>query len=168
MLYEVNRELGFCLIYKNASSSVRTARPMRSVTPAEFLALPRRVALLREPHDRFESTWRDYRQRRDVELTFEEFAEKALGGGLPFHTPELVPQVDCCAFVNHLIRWDFAELAEVLGVPVPHVNRTHRESVIWPATITERFAVRYAADLGLWENRLSRPMLQQNREMASA
>jgi tripartite-type tricarboxylate transporter receptor subunit TctC len=31
---------------------------------------------LKEPHDRFESTWRDYRQRRDVLLTFGEFAER--------------------------------------------------------------------------------------------
>jgi hypothetical protein len=151
MLCEVTRELGFCLIYKNASSSVRTARPMRPVTPAEFLALPRRVALLREPHDRFESTWRDYRQRRDVRLTFAEFAETALAGGFPFHTPELEPQVDYCALANHLIRWDFAELAEVLGVAVPHINRTERERVIWSAAIRERFAERYAADLELWE-----------------
>lgn len=124
---------------------------MRLVSPAEFLALPRRVALLREPHDRFESTWRDYRQRRDVRLTFGEFAETALAGRFPFKTPELVPQVDYCAFANHLIRWDFAELTEVLGVTVPHVNRTEREPVIWPTTITERFAERYAADLALWE-----------------
>src|SRR6478609_4849008 len=123
MLCEITRELGFCLIYKNASSSVRRARPMRPVSPGEFLALPRRVALLREPHDRFESTWRDYRQRRDVHVTFGEFAEKALAGGFPFHTPELVPQVDCCTLANHLIRWDFAELVEVLGVSVPHVNQ---------------------------------------------
>jgi hypothetical protein len=151
LLCKVTRELGFCLIYKNASSSVRAARPMRPVTPAEFLVLPRRVALLREPHDRFESTWRDYRQRRDVRLTFGEFAETALAGDFPFKTPELVPQVDYCALTNHLIRWDFAELAEVLGVAVPHVNRTEREPVIWPAAIKERFAERYAADLALWE-----------------
>jgi hypothetical protein len=61
MLFKVTRELGFCLIYKNASSSMRAARPMRPVTRAEFLSLDRRVALLREPHDRFGSTWRDYR-----------------------------------------------------------------------------------------------------------
>jgi hypothetical protein len=152
MLCKVTRELGFCLIYKNASSSVRTALPMRPVTPAEFLALPRRVALLREPHDRFESTWRDYRQRRDVRLPFGEFAETALAGGFPFHTPELVPQVNYCALANHLIRWDFAELAEVLGVAVPHVNRTEHDLVIWPAAIRERFAERYAADLELWED----------------
>jgi hypothetical protein len=151
MLCKVTRELGFSLIYKNASSSVRAARPMRPVTPAEFLVLPRRVALLREPHDRFESTWRDYRQRRDVRLTFEEFAETALAGHFPFKTPELVPQVDYCALANHLIWWDFAELAEVLCVAVPHVNRTEREPVIWPAAIKERFAERYAADLALWE-----------------
>lgn len=78
MLYKITSELGFCLIYKNASSSIRAARPMRPVTPAEFLALPRRVALLREPHHRFESTWRDYRQRRGVRLTFTEFADAAL------------------------------------------------------------------------------------------
>ena len=151
MLCEVTRELGFCLIYRNASSSVRTARPMRPVTPAEFVALPRRVAFLREPHDSFESTWRDYRQRRDVRLTFGEFAEMAFAGALPFHTPELVPQVNYCGLANHLIRWDFAELAEVLGVAVPHVNRTEREPVIWPAAIKERFAERYAADLALRE-----------------
>jgi hypothetical protein len=151
MLYKVTSDLGFSVIYKNASSTVRMARPMRPVTAAEFRALPRRVALLREPHDRFESTWRDYRQRREVCLTFEEFAEKALGGGFPFHTPELVPQVDCCALVNQFIRWDFAELAEVLGVPVPHLNRTERAPAIWPATIRQRFAKRYAADLELWE-----------------
>jgi hypothetical protein len=151
VLCKVTRELGFCLIYKNASSSLRAARTMRPVTPAEFLKLPRRVALLREPHDRFESTWRDYRQRRDVRFTFGEFAETALAGGFPFKTPELVPQVKYCALANHLIRWDFAELAEVLGVAVPHVNRTEREPVIWPAAIKERFAERYAADLALWE-----------------
>ena len=153
MLFKVTRELGFCLIYKNASSSLRAARPMRPVTPAEFLALPRRVALLREPHDRFESTWRDYRQRRDVRLTFEEFAKTALGGGFPFKTPELVPQVDYCALANHLIRWDFTELAEVLGGAVPHVNRTEREPVMWATAIRERFADRYAVDLALWEQR---------------
>ena len=151
MLCKVTRELGFCLIYKNASSSVRAARPMRPVTLAEFLALPRRVALLREPHDRFESTWRDYRQRRDVRLTFREFAETALAGSFPFKSPELAPQVDYAALANHLIRWDFGELAEVLGVAVPHVNKTEREPVIWPAAINERFAERYAADLALWE-----------------
>ena len=151
MLWEVTRELGFCLIYKNASSSVLAARPMRPVSAAEFLALPRRVALLREPHDRFESTWRDYRQRRDVRLTFREFAEVAFEGCFPFKTPELLPQVDYCRFANHLIRWDFAELAEVLGVTVPHVNRTDREPVIWPPAITEKFTQRYADDLALWE-----------------
>ena len=161
MLCKVTRELGFCLIYKNASSSVRTARPMRPVTPAEFLALPRRVALLREPHDRFESTWRDYRQRRDVRITFREFAEAALEGSFPFKTPELVPQVDYSAFANHLIRWDFAELAEVLGVAVPHVNRTEHEAVIWPAAIRERFAARYATDLELWATHPSRPTLSR-------
>ena len=123
---------------------------MRPVSPAEFLALPRRVALLREPHDRFESTWRDYRQRREVRLTFREFAEVALEGRFPFKTPELLPQVDYCAFANHFIRWDFVELAEVLGVTVPHVNRTEPEPVIWPAEIRERFAERYAGDLALW------------------
>jgi hypothetical protein len=153
MLFEVTKELGFCLIYKNASSSIRTARPMRPLTPGEFVALPRRVALLREPHDRFESTWRDYRQRRHVRLTFEEFAEMALAGGFPFHTPELVQQVDFCALANHLIRWDFGELAGVLGVAVEHVNRTEREPVIWSASIEQRFAERYAADLALWEQR---------------
>ena len=124
---------------------------MRPVSPGEFLALPRRVALSREPHDRFESTWRDYRQRRDVHVTFGEFAEKALAGGFPFHTAELMPQVDYCGLTNQLIRWDFAELAEVLGVSVPHVNRTDRGPVIWPAAIGKRFAERYAADLELWE-----------------
>jgi hypothetical protein len=153
MLYKVTRELGFCLIYKNASSSVRAARPMRPVKPAEFLALPQRVTLLREPHDRFESTWRDYRQRRDVRLTFAEFAETALAGHFPFKTPELFPQVAYCGLVNHLIRWDFAELAAVLGVAVPHLNRTEREPVIWPTALEERFAQRYAADLALWEQR---------------
>jgi hypothetical protein len=156
MLCKVTRELGFCLIYKNASSSVRAARPMRPVTPAEFLILPRRVALLREPHDRFESTWSDYRQRRDIRLTFGEFAETALAGHFPFKTPELVPQVAYCALANHLIRWNFAELAEVLGVAVPHVNRTEREPVTWPAAIEERFAERYADDLALWEQRALR------------
>jgi hypothetical protein len=153
MLCQVTRELGICLIYKNASSSVRAALPLRPVTPAEFLALPRRVALLREPHDRFESTWRDYRQRRDVRLTFGKFAERALAGGFPFHTPEIVRQVDCCALANHFIRWNFSELAEVLGVAVPHINRTEPEPVIWPAAVTEKFAERYAADLALWEGR---------------
>src|SRR5260370_21264244 len=150
MLCKVTRELGFCLIYKNASSSVRAARPMRPVTRAEFLALPRRVALLREPHDRFESTWRDYCQRRDFRLTFPEFAEAAFEGTFPFKTPELVPQVEYSALANHLIRWDFVELAEVLGVAVPHVNRTERELLVRPAAIKEKFAVRYAADLKLW------------------
>ena len=45
MLCKVTKELGVCLIYKNASSSMRAARPMRPVTPAEFLSLPHRVAL---------------------------------------------------------------------------------------------------------------------------
>jgi hypothetical protein len=107
------------------------------------------VALLRESHERFESTWRDYHQRRDVRLTFGEFAEKALTGGLPFQTPELAPQVNYCAFANHFIRWDFAELAKVLGAAVPHINRTNHEPVMWPAPIRERFAERYAADLKL-------------------
>jgi hypothetical protein len=153
MLCKVTSELGFCLIYKNASSSVRAARPMRPVTPAEFLALPRRVALLREPHDRFEATWRDYRQRRGVRLTFSEFAAAAFTDRFPFKTPELLPQVDHCGLANHLIRWDFGELAEVVGVMVPHVNRTAREPVGWPAEVKERFAERYAADLALWEQR---------------
>src|SRR5688572_1993952 len=104
MLCEVTSELGICLIHKNASNSLRVARPMRPVTPAEFVTLPRRVALLREPHERFESTWRDYRQVRDVRLTFEEFAEKALTGSFPFRTPELVPQVDYCSLANLLVR----------------------------------------------------------------
>lgn len=153
MLREVTKELGICLIYKNASSSVRAARSMRPVTPPEFLALRRRVALLRNPHDRFESTWRDFRQRRGLHLTFVEFAEAALAGGFPFRTPELMPQVYYCGLANQLIRWDFAELAEVLGVAVPHINRTDREPVIWPASIRERFAEHYAADLELWEGR---------------
>jgi hypothetical protein len=155
MLCKVTKELGFCLIYKNASSSVRAARPMRPVTPAEFLALPSRVALLREPHDRFESTWRDFRQRRDVRLTFREFAEAALEGSFPFKAPEIESQADYSALANHLIRWDFAELAEVLGVAVPHRNRTEREPVIWPTVIREKFAARYAADLELWAMRPS-------------
>uniref|UniRef100_Q022R1 Sulfotransferase family protein n=1 Tax=Solibacter usitatus (strain Ellin6076) TaxID=234267 RepID=Q022R1_SOLUE len=163
MLCKVTRELGFCLIYKNASSSVRAARPMRPVTLAEFLALPRRVALLREPHDRFESTWRDYRQRRDVRLTFLQFAEAALEGCFPFKTPELVPQVEYSALANHLIRWDFVELAGILGVPVPHVNQTEHESVIWPAPVREKFAARYAADLELWGTRSSQPLLMNSK-----
>jgi hypothetical protein len=164
MLCKVTKELGFCLIYKNASSSLRAARTMRPVMPGEFLALPLRVALLREPHERFESTWRDYRQRRDVRLTFLEFAEAALEGSFPFRTPELVPQADYSAFANHFIRWDFAELAELLGMAVPHINRTERDPVIWPGAIRERFAARYAADLELWATRPSRPTLQQSRE----
>ena len=155
MLCKLTSELGLCLIYKNASNSMRTARPMRPVTRADFLALPRRIALLREPHDRFESTWRDFRQRRDVRLTFGEFAERALTRGFPFKTPELNPQVDFCALANHVIRWDFAELAEVLGVVMPHVNRTEREPVIWPLAIWERFEKRYSADLALWQKRPS-------------
>jgi hypothetical protein len=59
--------------------------------------------------------------------------------------------VDHCVLANHFIRWDFAELAEVLGVAVPHVNRTEREPVIWPAGIGERFAERCASDLELWK-----------------
>jgi hypothetical protein len=153
MRCKVTSELGFCLIYKNASSSMRAARPMRPVTPAEFLVLPQRVALLREPHDRFESTWRDFCQRRNFRLTFAEFAERAFADSFPFKTPELVPQIDYCALANHLIRWDFTELADVLAVAVPHVNRTEREPGMWTAAIEERFAERYAADLALWEDR---------------
>jgi hypothetical protein len=97
------------------------ARPMRPVMPAEFLVLLRRVVLLREPHDRFEATWRNYCQRRDVRLTFGELVEAALGAGFPFKTPELDPQVGYCALANHLIRWDFAEL---LGVALLH-ERSH-------------------------------------------
>jgi len=166
MLCKVSKELGFCLIYKNASSSIRATLPMRPVTPAEFLALPRRVALLREPHDRFESTWRDYSQRRDVRITFQEFAATALEGAFPFKTPELVPQVEYSALANHFVRWDFAELAEVLGAAVRHVNRTEREPVIWPAAIREKFAVRYAADLELWASPSSRPIVQQSWKSA--
>jgi hypothetical protein len=150
MLCKVTNELGFCLICKNASSSLRAARRMRPVSPAEFMALPQRVALLREPHDRFESTWRDFRQRRNVRITFAEFAETALAGCFPFTTPELVPQVDYCGFVNRFIRWDFVELAEALGAAVPHMNRTDHEPVIWPAAARKRFAEHYAADLELW------------------
>jgi hypothetical protein len=167
MLCEVTNELGFCLIYKNASSSVRAARPMRRVTASEFLTLPRRVALLREPHDRFEATWRDFRQRRSVRLTFPEFAEAVLTGGLPFATPELLPQVDFCGLANHLIRWDFGELAELLDVELPHVNQTRRVSVSWPTGIEERFAKCYAADLALWQQRppppTSRPTIPTTR-----
>ena len=155
MLCQVTNELGVCLIYKNASSSIRAARPMRPVGPAEFLALRRRVALLREPHDRFEATWRDYRQRRGIRLTFPAFADAALSGGFPFKTPELLPQVDHCGLANHFIRWDFAALAELLDVALPHVNLTVRESVSWPAEVEETFAQHYAADLALWEQRSS-------------
>jgi hypothetical protein len=153
MLCKVTKELGLCLIHKNASTSVRAARPMRPVTPSEFLVLPRRVALLREPHDRFASTWRDYRQRRDVRLTFEEFSEAAFSRGFPFKTPELVPQVKCCALANEFIRWDFAEISALLEVAIPSLNRTEREPLIWPAEIKKEFAERYAADLALWEQR---------------
>jgi hypothetical protein len=153
MLCKVTSELGLCLIYKNASTSMRAARPMRPVSAAQFLALPRRVALLREPHQRFESTWRDYRQRRGVCLTFEAFAETAFAGRFPFRTPELVPQVDYCALANHLIRWDFVELAELLGVALPHLIRTEPEPLIWPEALKQKFAERYAADLALWELR---------------
>jgi hypothetical protein len=153
MLCRVTDQLGFCLIYKNASSSVRAAVQMRPVRPGEFLALPQRIALLREPHDRFESTWRDYSQRRDVRLTFDEFAETALVDGFPFATPELVHQVSYCALANHLIRWDFVQLADVFRVAIPRVNQTEREPVIWSAATKERFAEHYAADLALWEER---------------
>jgi hypothetical protein len=156
MLCRVTRDLGFCLIYKNASSSLRMARPMRPVTPGEFIGLPQRVALLREPHDRFESTWRDYYQRRGVRLTFDAFAETAFADRFPFKTPELVPQADYCTFANHLIRWDFDELAEVLGVALPQVNQTKHVPVDWPAAIEEKFAERYAADLALWTDPMGR------------
>jgi hypothetical protein len=151
MLCQVTDELGLCLIHKNASSSLRAARPMRPVTAAEFVALPRRVALLREPRDRFESTWRDYRRRRDVRLSFGEFAEAAFTRGFPFRTPELLPQADSCGLANRLVRWDFDELAELLGAAVPHLNRTGPEPVTWPERVAARFADVYAADLALWD-----------------
>jgi hypothetical protein len=157
MLCEVTSELGVCLIYKNASSSLRAARPMRPVRAAEFLSLPRRVALLREPHDRFEATWRDFRQRRGVRLTFPEFAEAAFADAFPFKTPELLPQVDQCGLANHLVRWDFSALAQLLGVPLPRLNTTVREPAGWPAEIERAFAQRYAADLALWEQRTPPP-----------
>ena len=52
-----------------------------------------------------------------------------------------------------LLRWDFAALAELLGVlTIPHVRSHHRplNGCQWPDEARARFDREYADDLALW------------------
>jgi hypothetical protein len=53
------------------------------------------------------------------------------------------------AFANKIIRWNFAELAELIGAPIPTETKAPIEAR-WTEEAREEFERTYGADLALW------------------
>jgi hypothetical protein len=144
--------LGFVSIHKNASNSIKDLRlPRRRVDLDEFLTLPNRVAFWRDPTARIVSAWRTVGGRREP---FDAFVKRAClahrGDG------HMMSQTEHCLGKNltEYIFWDFARLAEVLGISaVPHVNSSSGSDPEWSDETKLKFDVAYAKDLATWDSR---------------
>jgi hypothetical protein len=51
---------------------------------------------------------------------------------------------------NRIIRWNFLELEELLGIKIAHYHSSNPGPCIWSDAARSAFAERYAPDLEIW------------------
>jgi hypothetical protein len=115
---------------------VRLFRDLASAR--RFAKLPVRVAMIRAPHDRIESTFRMYAPSLGIGSGYATRfrASKPLWLRARHDDqgdPHLAPQVDAIKIANpaEIVAWDFERLAEVLGVDVPRYNASAPMETTW-------------------------------------
>jgi hypothetical protein len=145
-------------IPKAASTSLLAAAKSiglegRDMDTRAIMSHSTRVVMIRSPHERIESTWRMRcagRFKDDLgEIAFSDWViavcrrppDHILFTQFAYHR----------GMANRVVRWDFAEMASILGVPIPHENRVSEAfDTTWTPHARQAFAVAYAADLALW------------------
>jgi hypothetical protein len=146
-------------IPKAASSSLLAAAKSiglegRDMDNRAIMSHSTRVVMIREPHERIESTWRmRCAGRFKDDLPDSDFASWVVAVcRRSCNDHILYPQhAYHRGLANRVVRWDFAEMASILGVPIPHENRVSGAfDTPWTVEARQAFAVAYAADLALW------------------
>jgi hypothetical protein len=144
-------------IPKAASTSLLAAAKSiglegRDMDTRAIMSHSTRVVMIRSPHERIESTWRMRcagRFKDDLgEIAFSDWViavcrrppDHILFTQFAYHR----------GMANRVVRWDFAEMAEILGVEIPHLHATAANPCHWTPAASEVFASAYAADLALW------------------
>ena len=166
MLICIDHAQGLVVIPKAASRTIMDAIAVSGLHWAElqardFEALPDRRAFIREPHERAASAFRMYTMSgsghgHDLS-SFDDFIADICRDHKM--DPHVMPQMKLCSpksvfLPNHIIRWDFDDLARLLRIPreaVPHRNGSWRGTkTIWSDASRALFDEVYADDLKLW------------------
>jgi hypothetical protein len=165
-LISVEHRLGVVLVPRAASTTVFNAikssgKIWTQVRQWEdFYMLEDRVALIREPHKRLESTYRMYHKSggsgfgHDIS-SFENFILSICSrhhGDLHAETQVSQCTVEGVFLPQRIIRWDFDELASTIGTKsVGHHHQTdHSIPTEWTDKALETFDRFYREDMELW------------------
>jgi hypothetical protein len=162
--FNIDRKLGLLLIPKCASSAIHNSVAASGLWHSEinvdqFRDMPLRVAFLRDPHKRIESCWRMYSvtgSSRDHDLS--DFNSFVRGVCLDTHDdPHVISQWRHCTnddnfLPNKVLRWDFDEMAKLLGVDrIPQYHATYLGiKTEWDESVRDLFDQVFAEDLKLW------------------
>jgi hypothetical protein len=140
--------VGLALSPRAASSSITNAlrQPWSEVDVDYFLTMPTRVMFMREPHERAVSAYKLFKPG----YSFESW----LSGIYQCANPHLMQQTDIClpGKPQRIIRWNFDELSNLLGLPIPHDNASDGSVVTWNDETLELFDHHFAKDLELWSS----------------
>jgi hypothetical protein len=171
VLLDIGQGTGLIVAGKCGTTSIKSAlslarRPQEVVTSEELLERSStRVIFLRQPHERLVSAYRMLvRKMLPVpfsKISFQHFAIDVCQN--PHGDKHTAPQTADCyhegTFLpTRVIRWDFDELAEVIGVAwIDHQNRNKPDAIWinWTDAILEAFDRAFADDLALWSARLT-------------
>lgn len=161
MLVRVREGFGLVLFPKAAASAVTNALPLgwSEVSPEVFEPLSQRVAFMRDPYKRAVSAYRMFtsegNSRHNIS-SFDAFIQSICRDDQ--EDAHVMSQVKLCKPAGRflptcVIRWDFVELARIIGVEViPPANKSKRIAVKWSKSARDRFAAAYAKDVALWRN----------------
>jgi hypothetical protein len=160
--YRVSPELGIVLFPKSASSAISQAlrnagKRCDGVSDEHFASLPQRYSFWREPHERLESAYRQFFRPGGVhDPDRDGFGNWVLRlcADPKLSEQHLVGQAQHLGDAETtIIRWDFEELARVLGIPP--ITRTHVSDhaipTVWTDQARDAFRLRYWEDFELWE-----------------
>ena len=134
--FDVDRRFGLQVIQKAGSSAIQNAIVKSvalwysQITEQQFRAMPECYAFIREPHERFISTYRMFRDSAGTPWALDtshiddytrEVIHRYKNGKLKEpHTMSLwmhlIGSTDVPPKGLNVIRWDFSKIAELLGI----------------------------------------------------
>lgn len=170
MFIKVNEELVLILFPKSGSSSIQKALRVgwSEISPNIAVQYERRIAFMREPHERAESAYNMFvaegSSQHDIS-SFDKFILDICKGHKD--DPHVMSQSEQCYYDKHdagiflptqVIRWDFAQLEAVLALSykdinftIPLVNEGVGKRPVWSEGSRKKFDKVYKKDIAIWE-----------------